>query len=378
MRIFCDGSVIRAPVSGVQLAVREQLVALLGVAHGQELTVFALDAAVRAAAARAGAALGPLPRGVRRVGRRILWQQFRLPMRLDRGGADVLFAPAYTAPLRCPTPYVLQVHDTIAFEHPEYCSTWNVRHMRALAPGSIRRAAAVLAPSRVVADAVRRLFDIPPERTHVVPLGVDCDRFSPPAAGHPPPPPSGVAAEAVGAILFVGNLEPKKGLEVLISAYARSADRLHRDLVLAGRPAWKSHRVLAAVRSYTGPGRVRLLGRVPDDELPALYRGADVFVFPSLTEGFGLPVLEAMAAGTPVVHSDAPALVETAGGAGTCVPRGDPDALAAALVRLLESPDLRAELAARGRAHAQTFTWRRWAEAVLPILRRVGTARPPG
>ncbi len=377
MHIFCDGSVIRAPASGVQCAVRRQLLALLEVGHAPEMTLFTLDASVRAAAGRARAVLGPLPSGVRRVGLRVLWQQVRLPAQLRRRatGGDVLFAPAYTAPLRCPTRYVLQVHDAIAFEHPEYCSAWNVRHMRALMPGSVRRAAAILTPSRAVAAAVHRLFGISPERIHVVPLGVDFDRFAVPAGGTTEVP-GGPAATASGAILFVGNLEPKKGLDVLISAYAKCADQLQRDLVLAGRPAWKSRRVLAAVREYSGPGRVRLLGRVPDDDLPALYRAADVFVFPSRVEGFGLPVLEAMAAGTPVVHSDAPALVETAAGAGLCVPRGDADALAAALVRLLGSPDLAAALTARGRARARTLTWRRWAERALPILRRAGNGPP--
>lgn len=371
MSLSLDGSVIRSPVSGVQRAVREQLIALLEVGSAKAMTVYASDDPVRQAAIRTGAAVGSVPALARRAGVRILWQQFRLPRLLRQAGAEALFAPAYTAPLRCPVPWVVQVHDVIAFDHPEYCSGWNVRHMRALMPKSVRRAAAVLTPSRAVADGVHRWFGVPMDRIHAVPLGVDIERFSgAPAAGAAD---SEIVRQVEGAVLFVGNLEPKKGLDVLIDAYCRCADRLKRDLVLVGRPAWKSRPILRAVRQYSGSGRIRCIGRVPDDLLPSFYQAAAVFVFPSLVEGFGLPVLEAMAAGTPVIHSDDPALMETAGGAGICVPRRDAAALAAALVRLSQSVELAAELKAQGLERTKKLPWRQWAESALPILQ--GTRR---
>jgi len=368
LSISLDGSVIRSPVAGVQRAVREQLIALLEVGPARAMTIYAMDAPVREAAARAGAALGSVPAFARRAAMRILWQQLRLPALLKQTGAQVLFAPAYTAPLRCPVPWVLQMHDVIAFDHPEYCSGRNVRHMRSLAPKSVRGAAAILTPSRAVADAVRRTFGVPADRIHAVPLGVDFERFS--NARAVASDDSALVRQIEGAILFVGNLEPKKGLGVLVEAYGRCAGRLNRDLVLVGRPAWKSRAVLRAVQQYTGPGRIRCIGRVSDELLPTIYRAAAVFVFPSLVEGFGLPVLEAMAAGTPVIHSDDPSVLETAGDAAVRVPRGDAEALAAALFRLSESAELATELKGRGLERAKELTWHKWAESVLPILKK--------
>jgi glycosyltransferase involved in cell wall biosynthesis len=157
-------------------------------------------------------------------------------------------------------------------------------------------------------------------------------------------------------VLAVGTIEPRKGIDVLIDAMSRFDGP---PLLLAGQPGWGG---------VDPSGRaVRLLGRVSDTELGALLRGASVLAVPSLAEGFGLPLLEAMAAGVPVVHSDAPALVEVAGGAGITVPRGDAGALADALREVLGSPARAAELASAGRTRATAFTWRAAAEAVWAL-----------
>ena len=163
-------------------------------------------------------------------------------------------------------------------------------------------------------------------------------------------------------MLAVGTIEPRKGIDVLIDAVATLDDVV---LVLAGQPGWGDvdPAALAAERGLPAD-RLRMLGKVSDAELATVLRQANVLAVPSLAEGFGLGLLEAMAAGVPVVHTDVPALVEVAGGAGVMVPRGDATALAAALRKVLGAPSVAAGLTRSGRERARAFTWRRAAEAV--------------
>ena len=366
MRVWLDGSVIRPPLSGVQLAVRSQLLALLAEPALRQSVLLCRDDVVGTSALKTGVPVHCPPALTRRVAARIAWQQLVLPALLRRQGAEGLHAFAYTAPLHCPVPYLLNVHDVIALEAPDLCSRLNVWHMRALLPASIRRAAGVVVSSSHVAERVHSLSGIPDDRLHRIPLGVDHERYATPqpAAALPGGLQSG------RYILFVGNLEPKKGLPTLLKAYARCAGRVGRDLVLAGRPAWKSSPILSEVRNHAGPGRVHLLGRVPGDVLPALYQHAWVFAFSSVTEGFGLPVLEAMAAGTPVVHSDSPAVAETAGGSGLVFRTGDADDLARQFLRLHDSQGLRDEMVAKGRERALSLPWSHWARDVAALWQR--------
>ena len=200
----------------------------------------------------------------------------------------------------------------------------------------------------------------------------------------PAPPPDGLQERPY--LLFLSNIEPKKGLDTLLDAYAKTADRLDADLVIVGRAAWKSADTIRRLRDWRGPGRLRWLHYVPDDRLPALYQHAHAFVMPSLVEGFGLPILEAMAAGTPVIHSDHPALMEAAGltdevksavesAACALADQGakivevelpirvqDSDSLADALLRLHGDDHGRQTLIQAGRRHADRRSWRRWGE----------------
>lgn len=367
MRIGIDASVVVPPLSGVQLAVRHQCRALLRCLPHESATVFSHDEIVREAAVGAGARLVQMPFSTRRPPVRLLWQQLCLPHCLKGAGVDLLYAPAYTAPLKGPIPFVLQVHDLIALEHPEWCATRNVLHMRMLLAASARRAAAILVASGCVRTGLVQRLSIPAARIHVFPLGVDFTGFARPQ----PVAPGASWRDGRPYVLFVGNLEPKKGLHTLLDAYATVADTMAADLVVAGRPAWKSRELCQRMRAYTGPGRIQILGRVTGADLPALYQHASALVLPSLSEGFGLPVLEAMAAGVPVVHSDCPALVETAGGAGICFQRGDAHGLAAALRRVHESATARVELREQGRARARSLSWERWAAAALTVFRSV-------
>lgn len=361
-RLAWDATVVRPPLSGVHLSVLAELRAMLDLPGAAAGVLFALCSELRQKAVAAGLAAPSLSPGLRHVFRRILWQQLRLPNLLR--DTDVLHAMAYTAPLRCPVPVVLNVHDIIALEHPELCSRANLWHMRLLLARSIRRAAVNVTTTRHVADRVKAVLGIPADRLAVVPLGVDAARFATPSA---------LPSRERPYLLFVGNIEPKKGLETLLDAYARTASFLGLDLVLAGRPGWKCDALLERIRHWSGPGRVETVGRVDDAELVRLYQGAWAFVFPSRCEGFGMPLLEAMAAGTPVVHSDHPAVAEVMGNAGLSFPVGDAEALAQTLRRLHASTSQQHECSEAGRHRAAEFTWERRARTVLDILR--ATAR---
>jgi glycosyltransferase involved in cell wall biosynthesis len=363
--IALDGTVIRPPLSGVHYAVRNQVCALCRVFPETPFLVLATDEEIRPHCRGEHQRMPRLPHWLRRPGCRIAWQQCCLPTRLRREGCETLLSLAYTAPLRSPVPFGLQVHDVIALRQPELCSRLNAWHMRVLMPPSLRRAAWVLVSSTAVADQVMALSGRPASEIHRVALGVD------PIFLGDRGPVSDLPARwrsLTPYILFVGNLEPKKGLDTLLSAYRECADGHQVTLVLAGRVGWKCRSLLRRIDRWSGPGRIVRLGYVPRMLLPVLYRQAAVCVMPSVEEGFGLPVLEAMACGVPVVHSDHPVLTETAGGHGHRFPVGDHHALARRLETVLAEPDEAASMAKAARDWARKHTWGVWAEAVGGLL----------
>ena len=376
MKVALDASVIRSPMSGVHYAVREQAGALLNFLQREEVTLYSHDPILADAAGGDSVRRGFLPGLCRRPSFRILWQQLVLPHLLRRSEIDVLHALAYTAPAVSRVPSVLNLHDLIGLEHPAWCARLNALQMRMLLPVSIRRAAAIIVSSSHVADRTVELLGISRSRIHRIPLGVDASRF----AWWRQPENAADAARDLTAefaldphryLLFVGNIEPKKGLDTLVDAYARLSRELDWDLVIAGRPAWKCTRLLRACRQYEGPGRILLTGRVSDRQRDLLLSQAGAFVFPSRTEGFGLPILEAMAAGVPVVHSDHPVVLETAGNAGLSFRRDAPETLVAALQRLTVSSTLREACIERGIARAAMFPWSKWGESAAAVLRNV-------
>jgi glycosyltransferase involved in cell wall biosynthesis len=272
-------------------------------------------------------------------------------------GGDAVHAPTPFAPPRAPAGRTLSVtvHDTVPWTHPETLTARGVSWHRSMIARAARRASGLVVPTRAVADELAVLIDVDvPVR--VVPHGVRV--------------PSGSASLDLPPqyVLAVGTIEPRKGIDVLVDAVAALEGT---TLVLAGQPGWGGidPAALAAERGLPAD-RLRMLGKVSDAELATALRGASVLAVPSLAEGFGLGLLEAMAAGVPVVHTDVPALVEVAGGAGITVPRGDAVALAAGLREVLESPTVAAKLTRSGRARAKAFTWRRAAEAVWAVHRR--------
>lgn len=284
------------------------------------------------------------------VPRRVLTELWRRGIPWWPGG-DAVHAPTPLAPPRAPRGRTLSVtvHDTVPWTHPETLTPRGVAWHRTAIASALRGADAIVVPTRAVAD------DLAIRVTGQAPVRV---------VGHgtttwPEPAPVELPERYV---LAIGTVEPRKGIDVLVRAMSAPGDP---PLLLAGQPGWgrlDPRRI--AEEAGLPSGRVRVLGRLTDAELLTVLRGASVLAAPSLAEGFGLPVLEAMAEGVPVVHSDAPALVEVAGGAGRCVPRGDADALGAALREVLAGDRHTTTLVNAGRARARAFTWRAAAEAV--------------
>ncbi|WP_426519820.1 glycosyltransferase family 4 protein [Diaminobutyricibacter sp. McL0618] len=287
---------------------------------------------------------------------RISWVRGELaavPRAARRLGADLIHSPANIGPRRSAVPVVLTVHDLLPFRHPEWVRGPYAPVLRALVRGAARSAARVLTVSRASGDDIERVLGVPPERVDVIPL----------AGAAPRVPPSDVQ-RSERLLLSVGNRMPHKNFGMLLEAIALLPDRERPQLVITGSHG--DDPLVPIVERLGLTANVRLLGWVPDDELERLYSEASLVVFPTLFEGFGLPVLEAMAHGCPVVCSNLPVLREIGGSAAVYIDPASATGLAHTIRRLLDDPAKRAELSELGRERAAGFTW---------TAAAVGTAR---
>ena len=261
--------------------------------------------------------------------------------------ADVLHCPTYRAPVRSRVPVVVTVHDLAVFRLPEVFPPWMRTYSRVVVPRVVRNARIVAAVSEFTANEVETLLGVPRDRIRVVPNAVE----------------TSFAADGPRAdgdyLLAVGTLEPRKNLARSIEA----AQRLGVELRVAGATGW------GGVEA-TGPG-VTWVGFASDDELARLYRGAACVVYPSLYEGFGIPVLEAMGAGLPVIAGNRSALPEVCGDAALMVDPACTDELAGAITRIIDEPGLREELARRGREHVRSRTWAAAAEQTWRVYQEL-------
>lgn len=294
---------------------------------------------------------------------RIPWEQLLAPVLLRLSRADVFHGVLNVAPLACPVPSVITIHDLAFLSFPQTFRRLNRTYLTWATRTSARRAGRILAVSEFTKQEIVRLLGVPAERIVVTYDACDA-RFAPPDA-------AALAAFRARSglperfILFVSTLEPRKNVPTLLDAYARIASSTDAPLIIGGGKGWLYEPIFARLESLGLGDRVRFAGFIDAADLPLWYAAATVFTLPSLYEGFGMPLLEAMACGTPVVTSSSSSLPEVVGDAGLIVPPTDADALAAALLRVLEDAGLRADLRERGLRRARRFTWRETAERTL-------------
>jgi len=303
------------------------------------------------------------------------WTAVGLPWAASRAGVDLIHAPAYTAPLTARVPTVVTIHDVSYAVHPEWYPYRRDPFRRAFYRRSARTAAHVMTVSEFSAGEIVRAYAIPRDRITVAPHGAS-HAFLPKAAGVEIALPAGVCPTF---LLHIGDLHPRRNLAVVVRAIieSRREGRL-RDpisLVLAGvdRGIGDELRRMAAAASL--PGLVVCLGAVLDDCLVALYRAATALVYPSRYEGFGLPLLEAMACGTPVIASRAASIPEVLGDAGILLDPDDVTGWGSAIDSVLTDPTRRERMRAAGIQRAGGFTWARTARLTLDAYRRAVESR---
>ncbi|HET9471587.1 MAG TPA: glycosyltransferase family 1 protein [Usitatibacter sp.] len=328
MKVGIDARALLSERTGIGVYTAH-IAAGLSAQPGVEVTLFA----PRAIGSRAG-----IPARVRsRTGRHAfgtIWVQTHLARELAADGCDVLLSAVTIAPARIGLPYVSVVHDLTPISHPEWHRRRTVVAFLPWIERTLAGAERVIAVSQATAGEIAARFPEIRGKTVVIEHGVD-PRFSPAA---PPGESAAVRAEFTRGrpfFLYLGTLEPRKNVGALIAACERlwRERRARPDLLLAGSGGWRSEGLLSRIARSPFRDKIHRIGWVSADSAPALLRAAEVFCYPSHAEGFGLPVLEAMACGTPAVVSTAPALREVAGDAALAVSPTDPAALADALAR---------------------------------------------
>ena len=300
-----------------------------------------------------------------------LWHRARLPIPVETitGPLDVFYSPDFVLPpTRRATRTLLTVHDLSFLRYPDAFVPRLRRYLERVVPRSIGRADLVLADSAATRSDIVSLLGVPPDKVQVLYSGVH-PRFRPqPEPGEAERIRARYGLDGQPYVLSVGTVQPRKNYVRLIRAFTRlqTCKLADLQLLIAGSRGWLYQDILAEAEKHDD--RVRFLGFVDDADLPALYRHAALFAFPSLYEGFGFPVLEAMACGVPVVCSNGSSLPEVAGDAALLVDPLDTGALAEALARALEDTGLRQEMIARGLAQAARFTWERAARRLSSFV----------
>ncbi len=303
---------------------------------------------------------------------RILSEQFAVPDAVKREKIDLYHNPDHMLPwreLRCKS--VITVHDLAFYKFPSKFGFLKCTFKRSITPRSIKRADAIIAVSQSTKNDILAGFDIPEEKVSVVYNGVGGRFFPQEDKG---------ALNAVADrydlngsfILSVGTLEPRKNIPLLIEAFAifkKRTGALHK-LVIVGNPGWLYENIFSSPKKFGVEGDVEFLQGVESEDLPLIYQLADLFVYPSLYEGFGLPPLEAMACGTPVITSNVSSLPEVVGDAGILIDPSDAQGLAGEIEKVLGDKGLRMEMSRKGIARSKLFSWEKCARETIAVYNK--------
>jgi alpha-1,3-rhamnosyl/mannosyltransferase len=380
MRVIFNVDAITAPLTGIG---RYALELARGLAHHQEIEELRLYSAYRwvddpAQALAANRTIAAIRRNVPfktealELYQKIRSGLFRLHTRRMQG--FLLHTPNYVL-MPFDGPALTTVHDLSWLRYPEAHPVERVRFLDRHLPESLARADLVLTDSDFIASEIATRFSVPRGKIRAIPLGVD-------AAYHPRTAEEILATlakyglEHSAYLLVVATLEPRKNLARLVRAYAAlpTATKARHPLVIVGGRGWLNRELEQTIAPLEAAGIVRRLGYIGEDELPQIYAGAHAFAFPSLYEGFGLPVLEAMASGVPVLTSNVSSMPEVAGDAALLVDPTDEDSLRDGLARVLDDSAWRTNASARGIARSRDFPWSRCVEATIEAYRAVNVA----
>lgn len=303
--------------------------------------------------------------------KRIIWEQWLQPLQLSQ--FDLYHAMAFVAPVLLTTPMVVTVYDLTFMRYPERLTPARRLYLRMFTALTCRRAKRVIAISQSTADDLTNLLDIPSDKIDVTPLGYDAQMYL------------SLPQSQINDFstlhnlperfwLFVGTLEPRKNLVMLLNAYAKLPESERLPLILGGGKGWMVDEIFATIERHQLSDAVKHIGFIPTEDLPLWYNSAEAFLYPSVFEGFGLPVLEAMACGTPVITSNVSSLPEVAGEAGLTLPPNDEVVWTEALRKVYQDNEWRASARDQGLQRAQHFTWERTAQLTIESYRKaIGT-----
>lgn len=383
MKILVNGTPLLAPLTGIGQYIRHLFTAMAQIPQADIYMYYGLQCERGMRLPSAGTAhavqrsygllrrLLPRPRTLRRLAEQAM---FRYHSRSSWGGT-LYHEPNYV-PLPHDGPLVLTVCDLSCFDHPETHPLERVRLMQRDMPAAIERADHIIVISEATGAALQRWFNVDPARISNTYLAAD-PRFQPLAQAATMPMLNGLDLSPGAYVLCVGTLEPRKNLATLFAAYAGlpAALRQRFPLVVAGMSGWNTEGLMKSAAELLRRNELRLLGYVSDEALPALYAGAAAFCYPSRYEGFGLPALEAMASGVPVITSNQTSLPEVVGDAGLLLDPDDVDGMRESLRRLLEDRVFAKELGLRGLDRSRMFSWDRCARETFAVYERVMSER---
>ncbi|MBD3276680.1 MAG: glycosyltransferase [Candidatus Aegiribacteria sp.] len=296
-----------------------------------------------------------------------MWYQIGLPLRIKKDDIDIFHDPVYPLPFVLPVPGVITIHDLSNYTSPGSHKLRSVLSGRFF-PSHLRKARSIIADSAYTASEIQRLFPWASGKVTVIHLGVS-KRFRPVTS-----------RERLDSVreqyhlpdrfmLFLGTLEPRKNIAGLLDAFGRVSSEIPHSLVITGGRGWKFQSMLSRVESHSERERIHLTGFVSDEHLPAILSLAEFLVYPSFLEGFGFPILEAMACGTPVITSNTSSMPEIAGEAARFVDPRSVESISEGILDVANSKDLRSRMSASGLRRAEKFDWKKTAAATLEVYR---------